>query len=138
MIGPKVVSEGPVFNVVGLTLDQISTGWLPQTQLAHTLEVRTTKSGFRFGPSILIYSTEGADTHGMVARTKYKEQGQFLLFLYFNDAAVEACKEMGIPLSIVDRIEDHDLPARCVRVLDRPYLAPIVTPEPSPTPSPSR
>jgi hypothetical protein len=119
-----------MFNVVGLTLDNISSGLLPQMQLARMLDQRTTKSEFRFapGPPILIYSTEGTDTQAMVVRSKYKEQGQFILFLYFNDVAVAACKEMGIPIRIVDRIEDSELPARRVAVLDRPYLAPVAAP----------
>jgi hypothetical protein len=119
-----------MFNVVGLTLDHISSGLLPQMQLARTLDRRATKSEFRFapGPPIVIYSTDEKDTHAMVSRSKYKEKGQFLLFLYFNDVAMQACKEMGIPLSILDRIEDSELPARRVAILDRPYLAPIATP----------
>lgn len=119
-----------MFTVVGLTLDQISSGLLPQMQLARTLDRRSTKSEFRFapGPPILIYSTDEKDTHAMVSRSKYKDKGQFLLFLYFNDVAIEACKEMGIALRILDRVEDNELPARRVAVLDRPYLAPISTP----------
>jgi hypothetical protein len=123
-----------MFNVVGLTLEHISSGLLPQMQLARTLDRRTTKSEFRFapGPPILIYSTDGTDTQAMVARSKYKDQGQFILLLYFNDVAVAACQEMGIPIRIVDRIEDSELPPRRVAVVDRPYLAPIAASSPLP------
>ena len=121
-----------MFSVIGLTLDQVSSGSLPQVQLLETLDRRQTKSEFRFapGPLIQIFSTEGTDTQALVARTKYKDQGQFLLFLYFNDVAVQACNEMGIALRILDRIQDRDLPARRTAILERPYLAPSTAPVP--------
>jgi hypothetical protein len=47
------------------------------------------------------------------------------VFLYFNDTAVEACKEIGISVRILDRIGESELPARRATVIDRPYLAPV-------------
>jgi hypothetical protein len=113
-----------MFSVVGLTLDEVSSGSLPQIHLAKTLDERMTKSNFRYAERILVYTTVETDTHGLVARTKYRQQGQFLVFLYFNDAAVEACKEIGIPLRVLDRIDESKLPSRRATVLERPYLAP--------------
>jgi hypothetical protein len=46
------------------------------------------------------------------------------VFLYFNDAAVEACKEIGIPIRVLERIEESELPSRRTTVMERPYLAP--------------
>ena len=114
-----------MFSVVGLTLDEVSSGSLPHVHLARTLDSRLTKSNFRFAEIILVYTTVETDTQGSAARTKYKAQGQFLVFLYFNDAAVEACKEIGISLRILDRIEEGDLPSRRSTVVERPYLAPV-------------
>jgi hypothetical protein len=113
-----------MFSLVGLTLDEISSGSLPQIRLAKTLDERMTKSNFRYAERILVYTTVETDTQGLVARTKYRQQGQFLVFLYFNDAAVEACREMGIPLRVLDRIDECELPSRRATVLERPYLAP--------------
>jgi hypothetical protein len=114
-----------MFSVVGLTLDEVSSGSLPHVRLAKTLDTRLTKSNFRFAEIILVYTTVETDTQGWAARTKYKEQGQFLVFLYFNDAAVAACKEMGIPIRVLDRIDESALPVRRTTVLERPYLAPV-------------
>jgi len=114
-----------MFSVVGLTLDEVSSGALPHLQLAKTLDARMTKSNFRYAERILVYTTIETDTHGLVARTKYRQQGQFLVFLYFNDTAVEACKEIGISVRILDRIGESELPARRATVIDRPYLAPV-------------
>jgi acid phosphatase class B len=114
-----------MFSVVGLTLDEVSTGSLPHVHLAKTLDNRKTKSNFRFAEIILVYTTVDTDTQGSAARTKYRQQGQFLVFLYFNDAAVTACKEIGIPIRVLDRIDESDLPVRRATVLERPYLAPI-------------
>jgi hypothetical protein len=83
-----------------------------------------TKTNFRFAEIILVYTTVETDTQGSAERTKYRQQGQFLVFMYFNDAAVEACKEMGIPIRVLDRIEESQLPARRATVMERPYLAP--------------
>jgi hypothetical protein len=117
-----------MFSVVGLTLDDVSSGSLPHVHLAKTLDERMTKSNFRYAERISVYTTVETDTHGVVARTKYRQQGQFLVFLYFNDAAVEACKEIGISLRILDRIDESELPSRRTTVMERPYLAPITKP----------
>jgi len=114
-----------MFSVVGLTLDEVSTGSLPHAHLAKTLDHRMTKSDFRYAKIILVYTTVETDTQGLVARAKYKQQGQFLMFLYFNDAAVEACKEIGIPIRVLDCIDESELPSRRTKVLERPYLAPV-------------
>jgi hypothetical protein len=114
-----------MFSVVGLTLDEVSSGSLPHVHLAKTLDNRMKKSNFRFAEMILAYTTVETDTQGLVARAKYKQQGKFLMFLYFNDVAVEACKEMGIPIRVLDRIEESELPSRRTTVLERPYLAPV-------------
>jgi hypothetical protein len=115
-----------MFSVVGLTLDEVSSGSLPQLHLAKTLDNRMTKSNFRYAEKILVYTTAENDTQALVARTKYRQQGQFLVFLYFNDAAVAACSEIGIPLRILDRIDERGLPSRRSTVLERPYLAPVL------------
>src|SRR4029077_2670006 len=112
----KSAQRMEMFSVIGLTLDEVSTGSLPHVHLAKTLENRMTKSDFRFGEIILVYTTVETDTQGLVARTKYREQGQFLVFLYFNDVAVEACKEIGIPIRVLDRINETPLPS------PRPYV----------------
>jgi hypothetical protein len=117
-----------MFSVVGLTLDEVSSGSLPHVRLAKTLDNRMTKSNFRYAEKISVYTTVETDTQALVARTKYREQGQFLVFLYFNDAAVEACKEMGIVLRILDRIDESELPSRRAVVMERPYLPPITKP----------
>jgi hypothetical protein len=114
-----------MFSVVGLTLDEVSSGSLPHNNLAKTLDNRMTKSNFRFAEIILVYTTVETDTQGSAERTKYRQQGQFLVFLYFNDAAVEACREMGIPIRVLDRIDESQLPARRATVMERPYLAPM-------------
>ena len=114
-----------MFSVVGLTLDEVSAGALPHIQLAKTLDTRLTKSNFRYAERILVYTTIETDTQALVARTKYRGQGQFLVFLYFNDTAVEACAEMGIKVRVLERIEETGLPSRRATVVDRPYLAPV-------------
>jgi hypothetical protein len=112
------------FSVVGLTLDEISSGALPQVRLADTLDARMAKSEFKLAERVLVYTNMETDSQALVARTKYRQLGQFLVFLYFNHAAVEACKEIGIPLRILDRIDEWQLPARKTTVIERPYLAP--------------
>jgi hypothetical protein len=114
-----------MFSVVGLTLDEVSSGSLPHFHLAKMLDSRMKKSNFRFAEIILAYTTVETDTQGLVARAKYRKQGRFLMFLYFNDVAVEACKEMGIPIRVLDRIDESELPSRRATVLERPYLAPV-------------
>src|SRR5258707_5784844 len=114
-----------MFSVVGLTLDEVSSGSLPHNNLAKTLDNRMTKSNFRFAEIILVYTTVETDTQGSAERTKYRQQGQFLVFLYFNDAAVEACREIGIPVRVLDRIEGSELSARRATVLGSPDLGPV-------------
>jgi len=114
-----------MFSIVGLTLDDVSSGLLPHVSLGKALDNRMTDSSFRYAEMVLIYTTVDTDTQALVARTKYRKQGQFLVFLYVNGAAVEACKEIGIPLRILDRIEESDLPSRRSTVVERPYLAPV-------------
>src|SRR5260370_17060363 len=97
---------------------------LTDVHLGRTLERQMTKSIVRDAERILVYTTVETDTQGLVARTKYRQQGQFLVFLYFNDTAVAACKEIGIPLRILDRIVESELPSRRATVMKRPYLAP--------------
>jgi hypothetical protein len=70
-----------MFSVVGLTLEDISTGALPQVRLEDA-------------------------TRRVWSLAKYRGHGQFLVFLYFNDAAVQACKNIGIPLRILDRVDE--------------------------------
>ena len=114
-----------MFSVVGLTLDEVSSGTLPHVRLTKALDSRMTKSNFRFAEIISVYTTVETDTQGSAERTKYRQQGQFLVFLYFNDAAVNACKEIGIPIRVLDRIDESQLPVRRATVLERPYLAPV-------------
>lgn len=117
-----------MFSVVGLTLDEVSSGSLPHVRLSDTLDSRKTKTNFRYTTNIAVYTTVETDTQALVARTKYRAMGQFLVFFYFNEAAVEACKEMGIPVRILDRIAESELPARRTTVMERPYLAPVTKP----------
>ena len=114
-----------MFSIVGLTLDEVSSGSLPHNRLAKKLDERMTKSNFRFAEILQVYTTVETDTQGSAERIKYKDKGQFLVFLYFNDAAVAACKEMGIPIRVLDRIEESGLPVRRSTVLERQYLAPV-------------
>src|SRR5260370_16600318 len=100
-----------MFSVVGLTLDDVSSGSLPHVHLVKTLDSRLTKSNFRYAERILVYTTIETDTQGLVARTKYRQQGQFLVFLYFNDAAVEPSKHLSLPLRIFDPLLKSHLPS---------------------------
>jgi hypothetical protein len=102
-----------MFAVVGLTLDDISSGSLPQVRLAEVLEsrVKGTKGSNQTEQQVIVYAMNGTATQALVARKRYKEQGEFLLFLYFSDAAVQLCKESGIPLRIVEHVSEADLPA---------------------------
>src|SRR5260370_2455018 len=113
-----------MFSVVGLTLDDVSSGSLPHVHLVKTLDSRLTKSNFRYAERILVYTTIETDTQGLVARTKYRQQGQFLVFLYFNDAPVEACKEIAIPLRILHPIPQSTLPSRRPTAHTPPHLPP--------------
>jgi hypothetical protein len=113
-----------MFAVVGLTLDDVWSGALPQARLAKALEARA-KEGHARGPStqpILIYTTDPGDTQGPMERTKYKDRGAFLTLLYFNDAAVEACNELHIPLRILEHVDERGLPTRRVIAFEHPSL----------------
>lgn len=113
-----------MFAVVGLTLDDIWSGALPQGRLAKALEAR---AGARnSAPRILIYTTDPSDTQGPMARTKYRQQGNFLTLLYFNDAAVEACNEFRIPLKILDHVDESALPVKKVIAFEHPPVAPAL------------
>jgi hypothetical protein len=107
-----------MFSVVGITLDDISLG-PPQVRLAEVLESRMKGAGshYQAGEEITVYAMKATATQALVARTKYKEQGEFLLFFYFSDAAVQLCKENGIPLTILERISEADLPANREAIL---------------------
>lgn len=111
-----------MFSVVGLTLEDISTGSLPQVRLAQAIEGRRRQGGSKrqAGERIAVYTTNGTDTQALIARTKYKERGAFYVFLYFSDGAVQVCKEMGIPLHILDSLEEKELPANRQVVLEEP------------------
>jgi hypothetical protein len=123
----KKETWGQMFAVVGLTLNDISSGDLPQLRLAGALDARLKQIHYPPGTptEVAVYTTSSTDTQALVARAKYREQGEFLVFLYFNDAAVQICKDAGIPLHIVDRVEDKELPANRETVLERSYLAPV-------------
>jgi hypothetical protein len=113
-----------MYAVVGLTLNDVSEGALPQVRLAEALEERAKHGRVQSEASrIVVYTTDGADTQGLIARTKYKEHGAFLVFLYFSASAVQVCQEHGIPLRIVDQVEERGLPAKRVTVLEYPQLA---------------
>jgi hypothetical protein len=115
-----------MFAVVGLTLDDVWSGALPQARLAKALEARAKEVNSRpqAMQPIVIYTTDPNDTQGPIARTKYKERGNFLTLLYFNDAAVEACNQLHIPLRILDHIDENGLPAKKVIAFEHPSVAP--------------
>jgi hypothetical protein len=115
-----------MFAVVGLTLDDIWSGALPQMRLAKALEARG-KEGLARAPAtqpIVIYTTDPNDTQGPIARTKYKDRGTFVTLLYFSDAAVEACHELHIPLRILEHVDEGGLPAKKVVAFQHPSTAP--------------
>jgi hypothetical protein len=116
-----------MFAVVGLTLNDISAGELPQLRLADAIDARLKQIHYPPGTptEVAVYTNSASDTQALIARTKYREQGEFLVFLYFNDAAVQICKEAGIPLRIVDRVDRSELPSNKETVLERSYLAPV-------------
>lgn len=111
-----------MFAIVGLTLDDIWSGALPQARLAKALEERAKEDNSRTPATkpIVIYTTDPNDTQGPVARAKYKERGTFVTVLYFNEAAVEACNELHIPVRILDHIEESGLPPKRVIALEYP------------------
>lgn len=115
-----------MFSVIGLTLDDVWSGALPQARLAKALEAmaKEARSRAQAAEPILIYTTDPSDTQGPVARSKYKERGTFLTLLYFNDAAVQACNDLNIPLRILDHIDESGLPARKVVAFEHPALTP--------------
>jgi hypothetical protein len=111
-----------MFSVVALTLDDVWSGALPQVRLAKALDERKKPDDARRGPEqkIVIYTTDPNNTQGLVERAKYKERGNFLTFLYFNEAAVEACNRWNIPLRIVDHVDGSVLPASKVIAFEHP------------------
>lgn len=116
-----------MFAVVGLTLDDVWSGSLPQVRLAEALKARSPRgnSGREGASSILIYTTDPSDTQGLVARARYKEKGTFVTLLYFNDAAVAACNELHIPLNILEHLDESGLPAKRVIAFEHPSTAPV-------------
>jgi hypothetical protein len=64
-------------SVIGLTLEDISSGDLPQLRLADALDARMKQSHYPPGTpqELVIYTTCGTDSQASVARTKYREQG---------------------------------------------------------------
>ena len=117
-----------MFAVVGLTLDDVWSGSLPQVRLAEALKTRTPRgnAGREATSSILIYTTDPSDTQGPIARAKYKEKGTFVTLLYFNDAAVAACNELHIPLNILEHIDESGLPAKRIIAFEHPSVAPVM------------
>jgi hypothetical protein len=120
----KEVAGENMFFVVGLTFEDVSSGALPQVRLADALKARGKQGVPSPQPArrIVVYTTFSTNTQGLSARTKYRDKGAFLVFLYFSDGAVEICKEQGIPLRILDQIEERDLPGNKVTVLEDPWL----------------
>ena len=115
-----------MYSVVGLTLDDVWSGALPQVRLAAVLKERAkqVKCPPERPSRVVVYTTDSNDTQGLVARTKYKDMGAFLVFLYFSDGAVQICNEVGIPLRILDHINEPELPVKKVKVIDHPSLVP--------------
>jgi hypothetical protein len=117
-----------MFAIVGLTLDDIWSGSLPQVRLAEALKGRRTQGNSlrETTQPIVIYTSDPADTQGPIARAQYKERGTFLTLLYLNDAAVGACHEFHIPLRILDHVEEGGLPAKKVIAFEYPSVAPAM------------
>jgi len=117
-----------MFAVVGLTLDDIWSGSLPQARLAEALKAGKAPENSRGGaaPSIVIYTTDPSDTQGPIARAKYKEKGTFVTLLYFSDAAVAACNELRIPLRILEQVDESGLPAKRVVAFEHRSVAPAM------------
>ena len=114
-----------MFAVVGLTLDDIWSGALPQVRLAKALESRSNPRSKSSRP-IVIYTNDPGDTQGPATRAKYKDRGTFLTLLYFNDAAIQACNEFQIALKILDHIDESALPARKVIAFEHPSATPSI------------
>ena len=117
-----------MFAVVGLTLDDVWSGALPQARLARAFEARAKEGNSRAQTTqpIVIYTTDPNDTQGPIARTKYKDKGNFLTLLYFNDAAVAACNELRIPLRVLEHIDEQALPVKKVVAFAYPSVAPAM------------
>jgi hypothetical protein len=117
-----------MFAVVGLTLDDVWSGSLPQVRLAEALKASKTQGNSRSDArqSIVIYTTDPADTQGPIARAKYKEKGAFVTLLYLNDAAVAACNELRIPLRILEHVDERGLPAKRVIAFEHPSVTPAM------------
>ena len=116
-----------MFAVVGLTLDDIWSGALPQARLEKALEGRPKPSdSARTTEPIVIYTTDPGDTQGPIARTKYKDRGNIITLLYFNEAAVQACNELHIPIRILDHVDERGLPARKVIAFEHPSATPAM------------
>jgi hypothetical protein len=110
-----------MFFVVGLTSDDISAGSLPHVLLARALKARDNHPDPK---RIAIYTTVFSnDTQGLDTRAKYREQGTFLAFLFFSEGAVQACKELGISLRILDQLDEQQLPPDKIAVEGDPSLA---------------
>jgi hypothetical protein len=117
-----------MFAVIGLTLDDIWSGALPQVRLAKALEARGKEGPSRIPATqpIVIYTTDPNDTQGPIARTKYKDRGTFVTLLYFSDTAVDACHELHIPLRILEHIDASGLPVKKVVAFEYPSVAPAI------------
>ena len=117
-----------MYTIVGLTLDDIWTGSLPQVRLAEALKAGKAQGNARPEATqpIVIYTSDPADTQGLMARAQYKERGTFLTLLYFNDAAVAACNAFHIPLRVLDSVDEGGLPAKKVIAFEHPSVAPAM------------
>jgi hypothetical protein len=113
-----------MFAVVGLTLEDVSSGAPPQVRLAEALQKRKKlgKSRTQSTKRIIVYGSDGSDTQGLLARAKYKEHGSFVVFMYFSEGAVGLCKEFKIPLRIVDHVDERGLPPKKIIILEDPSL----------------
>jgi len=113
-----------MFSVVGLTLDDVWSGALPQVRLAKALEDPKNGPKVRRDPAqhMVIYTTDPNNTQGLVERTKYKDRGTFLTLLYFSQAAVQACHDLHIPLRILEHVDERGLPASKVIAFEYPAV----------------
>lgn len=121
----QIGRQEKMFAVIGLTLDDVWSGALPQVRLAKALEDPKNGQKIRRDAArrILIYTTDPNNTQGLVERTKYKERGTFLTLLYFNEPAVEACHQLQIPVRILEHIDEGGLPAAKVVAFEYPPTA---------------
>jgi hypothetical protein len=111
-----------MFSVVGLTLDDVWSGALPQVRLAKALDDSKNGQKVRSDAAhrLVVYTTDPNNTQGLVERTKYKDRGTFLTVLYFNQAAVQACHDLHIPLRILEHVDEQSLPAGKVVAFEYP------------------